>query len=128
MTVGVVSVASIPIRLGGVGLGVLDLYHDSQHRWTIQEVRLAGRLARMAASYAFELYRTRRTTTQLQQALDSRVIIEQAKGILAERMGITVDAAFDRLRAHSRDHNMPLRAVADAVVQRGLDPGAAIGA
>jgi len=122
-TVGVVSVASIPIRLGGVGLGVLDLYHDSQHRWTIQEVRLAGRLARMAASYAFELYRARRSAAQLQQALDSRVIIEQAKGMLAERMGITVDAAFDRLRAHSRDHNMPIRTVADAVVQRELEPG-----
>ena len=122
-TVGVVSVASIPIRLGGVGLGVLDLYHDSQHRWTIQEVRLAGRLARMAASYAFELYRARRTVTQLQQALDSRIVIEQAKGMLAERMGITIDAAFGRLRAYARDTNTPLRAVADAVVQGELEPG-----
>jgi GAF domain-containing protein len=122
-TVGVVSVAAIPIRLGGVGLGVLDLYHDSQHRWTIEEVRLADRLARMAASYAFELYRVRRTTTHLQQALDSRVIIEQAKGMLAERMGITTDAAFGQLRARARDHNRPLRTVADAVVQQGLNPG-----
>jgi GAF domain-containing protein len=123
-TAGVASVAAIPIRLGGVGLGVLDLYHGSQHRWTTEEVRLADRLARMAASYAFELYRTRRTTTQLQQALDSRVIIEQAKGVLAERMGITTDAAFSRLRAHARDRNKPLRTVADAVVHDGLDPGA----
>ena len=122
-TVGVVSAAAIPIRLGGVGLGVLDLYHDAQHRWTPEEVRLADRLARMAASYAFELYRARRTTTQLQQALASRVIIEQAKGMLAARMGITIDAAFDRLRAHARDHNSPLRTVADAVVQQGLKPG-----
>ena len=123
-TVGVVSAAAIPIRLGGVGLGVLDLYHDARHRWTTEEVRLADRLARMAASYAFELYRARRTTTQLQQALDSRVIIEQAKGMLAERMGITIDAAFGRIRAHARDHNAPLRTVADAVVQQGLKPGA----
>jgi GAF domain-containing protein len=122
-TVGVVSVAAIPIRLGGAGLGVLDLYHDSQHRWTTEEVRLADRLARMAASYAFELYRARRTTIQLQQALDSRVIIEQAKGMLAERMGITIDAAFGRIRAHSRNHHTPLRTVADAVVQQGLNPG-----
>jgi len=121
-TVGVVSAAAIPIRLGGVGLGVLDLYHDSQHQWTTEEVRLADRLARMAASYAFELYRARRTTAQLQQALDSRVIIEQAKGMLAERMGITIDAAFVQLRAHARDHNKPLRIVADAVVQQGLNP------
>ncbi len=122
-TVGVVSVASIPIRLGGVGLGVLDLYHDSQHRWTIQEVRLADRLARMAASYAFELHRARRRATHLQRALDSRIVIEQAKGMLAERMGITIDAAFGRLRAHARDNNTPLRAVADAVVHRELEPG-----
>jgi GAF domain-containing protein len=123
-TVGVASAAAIPIRLGGVGLGVLDLYHDSPHRWTTEEVCLADRLARMAASYVFELYRTRRTTTQLQQALDSRVIIEQAKGVLAERMGITTDAAFGQLRAHARDHNTPLRTVADAIVHDGLDPGA----
>jgi GAF domain-containing protein len=122
-TMGVVSAAAIPIRLGGVGLGVLDMYHDSEHHWTPEEVRLADRLARMAASYAFELYRARRTTTQLQQALDSRVIIEQAKGMLAGRMGITVDAAFGQLRAHARDHNKPLRTVADAVVQQGLNPG-----
>jgi len=51
------------------------------------------------------------------------VIIEQAKGMLAARMGITIDAAFDRLRAHARDHNSPLRTVADAVVQQGLKPG-----
>jgi GAF domain-containing protein len=127
-TVGVVSMAAIPMRLGGVGLGVLDLYHGSQHRWTTEEVRLADRLARMAASYAFELYRTRRTATQLQQALDSRIIIEQAKGMLAVRLGITTDAAFGQLRAHARDNNTPLRTVADAVVQRGLDLGAAIGA
>jgi GAF domain-containing protein len=122
-TLGVVSAASIPIRLGGVGLGVLDLYHDSQHRWTTEEVRMADRLARMAASYAFELYRARRATTQLQQALDSRIIIEQAKGMLAERRGITTDAAFGRLRARTRNHNTPLRTVAHAVVHDGLDPG-----
>jgi GAF domain-containing protein len=122
-TLGVVSVASVPIRLGGVGLGVLDLYHDEKHWWTTDEVRLADRLARMAASYAFELYRARRRATQLQEALDSRVVIEQAKGILAERMGITVDAAFDRLRAYSRDHNTPIRTVAEAVIQQGLNPG-----
>src|SRR5215472_2991086 len=122
-TVGVVSAAAIPIRLGGVGLGVLHLYHDSQHHWTTEEVRLADRLARMAASYAFELYRARRTATQLQQALDSRIVIEQAKGMLAERRGITTDAAFGRLRARARDHNTPLRTVAHAVVYDGLDPG-----
>jgi ANTAR domain/GAF domain len=122
-TMGVVSVAAIPLRLGGVGLGVLDLYHDSQHQWTIQEVRLAEPARPDGRELHVRAVPSRRTATQLQQALDSRVIIEQAKGMLAERMGITIDAAFGRLRARARDHNTPLRAVADAVVQRELEPG-----
>ena len=52
---------------------------------------------------------------QLQCALNSRVIIEQAKGALAERAGIGVDEAFERLRAYARARNLKLTRVAEAV-------------
>jgi ANTAR domain len=55
-------------------------------------------------------------TIQLQAALDSRVLIEQAKGILAERESITPQEAFDRLRRQARDQRMKLRDLAAGVV------------
>ena len=59
---------------------------------------------------------------QLQQALDSRVVVEQAKGMVAEAEGISVGEAFEAIRRHSRDHNTGLRSVAEDIVHRGLRP------
>jgi len=59
---------------------------------------------------------------QLENALTSRVVIEQAKGMLAERHGISVEEAFQLLRKHARDHNASLQDVATAVVTLGLSP------
>jgi len=55
-------------------------------------------------------------TAQLHVALESRVAIEQAKGVLAERLKTTPDAAFEVLRSAARRRRMPLREVAAAVV------------
>lgn len=57
---------------------------------------------------------------QLQGALDSRVVIEQAKGFLAGRDGITTDAAFERLRGHARAHDLTVREVARALLDGEL--------
>jgi len=59
---------------------------------------------------------------QLETALTSRVVIEQAKGMLAERRGISLEEAFQALRKHARDHNASLHEVATAVVTLGLSP------
>ena len=53
---------------------------------------------------------------QLQTALDSRIVIEQAKGVLAERYRIGVDEAFALLRRSARNHRLRLHALATAVV------------
>lgn len=63
-----------------------------------------------------ELAKLRTTVRQLQYALDSRVIIEQSKGVLAERYGLTVDEAFELLRRYARSRGLQLHAVADDVV------------
>jgi hypothetical protein len=55
-------------------------------------------------------------TSQLQEALDSRIVIEQAKGILSERLGVSPEQAFDLLRASARRHRVKLRLLATAVV------------
>jgi AmiR/NasT family two-component response regulator len=65
-------------------------------------------------------HRSSRLAEQLQQALNSRVVIEQAKGVLAERNAVSLGFAFAMLRQHARDHNLKLTDVADAVVQGSL--------
>jgi AmiR/NasT family two-component response regulator len=69
----------------------------------------------LANSRAFA--ETSRLAEQLQQALDSRVVIEQAKGMLAERHGVEVTEAFDRLRSHARGRGLRLRDVAIGVLR-----------
>jgi GAF domain-containing protein len=122
---GIVAVGSIPLRLSDVGLGTLDLYDTDRRRWTDEEADVAELLAALAAGYlanASRLDRARQTADQLQEALDSRVIIEQAKGLIAGERGISVDEAFHVLRAHARNRGASLREVAHAVVELGLRP------
>jgi AmiR/NasT family two-component response regulator len=57
---------------------------------------------------------------QLQNALNSRIAIEQAKGVLAERAQIGMDEAFSRLRRYARDHNRQLSVVATDLVEGKL--------
>ncbi|MEC4018562.1 ANTAR domain-containing protein [Streptomyces sp. H27-D2] len=66
-------------------------------------------------------------SAQLQAALESRVVIEQAKGIIAARGGVSMDAAFARLRAHARRHGIRLTTLAHGVID-GSAPSALTGA
>ena len=69
---------------------------------------------------AFKLRQQQQLSEQLQEALESRIVIEQAKGITAQRHGITIDQAYQRIRTHARNNNASLRAVAQAIVEVGL--------
>ena len=123
--VGIVAAAGIPMGFGDAVLGAIDLYDSQTRDWTGDDLRVAGVLADVATAYvvnASTLDRQRRTTEQLREALESRVIIEQAKGILAADPKVTVDDAFIRLRRHARSHNANLHDVAHAVVHLGLRP------
>jgi AmiR/NasT family two-component response regulator len=64
-----------------------------------------------------------RRASQLQHALDSRVVIEQAKGILAERYDLSVDQAFRILRRAARSNRVPLHDLATRVVESPVTPG-----
>jgi hypothetical protein len=63
-----------------------------------------------------------RRCAQLQQALDSRIIIEQAKGVLSARLEIPIDQSFDLLRRAARSHRLKLQDVATEVVTSGAVP------
>jgi hypothetical protein len=118
-------VASIPMRHDGESIGTVDLYSAARRDWCTGNLRAAGILADMATGYlvqARELDRQGRIVGQLREALDSRIVIEQAKGVLAAERRISVDEAFEVLRRHARNHAVSLRSVAEAVVSLGLRP------
>lgn len=123
--VGFAAVVGIPMRLDDEVLGAVNVYSAERRTWSDEEVATARVLADMATSYlvnASELERSRRTAEQLNEALQSRIVIEQAKGILSAERKISMDQAFEALRKHARDHNAHLRTVAEAVVNLGLRP------
>ena len=122
---GVEAVLGLPLRVREQALGAISIYSKQPRRWQGSEVRVAQVLADLTAGYlatAADLDHSRRTAEQLQEALESRVVIEQAKGILANELGCTVDQAFEVLRDHARRNSVALRSVAHAVVHLGLRP------
>jgi hypothetical protein len=114
---GFTNSSALPLRLRADVIGALNLFHVGP--LDPADLRL-GRALADAATISILAYRAIRhgevVGAQLQTALDSRVVIEQAKGILAERWQIGMDEAFQRLRAHARSHNRLLLDVARDVV------------
>ena len=133
-SVGYLSVHALPLRRRTTVIGALNLFCARDSALSKADVRTGQALADVATIGLLAqrtLHKSETLSTQLKQALDSRVIIEQAKGVLAERRRITVDEAFDLLRGHARRHNLRLtdlaREVADgscaAFDQPGDPPG-----
>jgi AmiR/NasT family two-component response regulator len=92
-----------------------------------EDRRLAQALADVATIGILQqrsLHRSHVLSEQLHFALTSRISIEQAKGVLAERGRLTMEAAFETLRDYARNHNLKLTDVAHRVVTAGLDPTA----
>ena len=122
---GVGAVAGIPMTLEGRPIGALDLYSWSVRHWPEEDLAAAQALGDLATVYlvnASKLQQQEQLAEQLQGALDSRVVIEQAKGVVAASEGVSVDEAFQRIRSWARNHNLSLRVVAKEVVEDGLRP------
>jgi GAF domain-containing protein len=131
--VGFRSAYALPMRLRDRTIGSLNLLRhtpgplddrDLTAMQALADVATIGLLQQRAADDA------RLLAEQLQQALESRVVIEQAKGVLAQHAGLSMDAAFEALRAYSRSSSRRLSDVARAVTARTipLDDVAAPGA
>lgn len=112
---GMRSAYAFPLRLRGDRIGALNLYRAQPKAFASHEVRVGQALADIAAVGILQeraVLAAERRTDQLQRALASRVAIEQAKGILAERRGIPLGDAFERLRRHARNNKICVRSVA----------------
>ncbi len=119
----VAGVAGIPMRLADQIIGALNLYSPEPREWSDEDIAVASVLADVATSYvvnASKLRQQEQLSEQLQEALESRVVIEQAKGITAEQHAVTIDQAYQRMRRHARTNNASMRLVAEAIVAVGL--------
>lgn len=117
---GFQSVTAVPLRLRNATIGAMNLFQDQVRQTTPDELRLAQALADIATIgilHQRSVHRSSILAEQLQHALNSRVIIEQAKGVLAERGSCSMEAAFDALRRYARDRNLKLADAADAVIR-----------
>lgn len=125
---GVRAVLGLPVRLGAVTVGTLDVYYDRPHVWQDDECLALGRYrdviestlaAAVAAHNAGEL------ASQLQYALDYRVIIERGVGYLMARDQVDSITAFTRLRRAARDTQSKIGDVAERLVSTGRLPAEA---
>lgn len=113
-----------PMRLRGDTLGAMNLFSTRVGAPADADVELAQALADVATIGILQERYSREghiLNEQLQRALESRVLIEQAKGVLAAVATLDMDEAFVALRGYARSHNMSLRAVAEGVASRRLE-------
>ncbi len=116
---GFASVCAVPLRLKGHTLGCLNMFMFAPGGLSDADVALAQALADVASIAIIQDQATRDAAIRegdLQHALNSRIAIEQAKGMIAEQNNIDMDEAFARLRAYARSHNRGLTDLAEALV------------
>jgi hypothetical protein len=124
---GFAAVQALPMRLRQERLGALNLFSAVPGPLDDDMIALGQALADAATIgilHQRAVVRQEVVVEQLQAALNSRIVIEQAKGFLAERLGVTVEDAFEVLRRYARAHNLKLTGVAADVVNGRLEPAA----
>jgi GAF domain-containing protein len=121
---GFSGVVSLPLRLRREVIGALNLLRDGPGPFSESDLALARALADVATIGLLQeraVSESRTTARRLQIALSSRVLIEQAKGILAARYDTDIDTSFERLRGYARRHGHKLTDLARAVVENQFD-------
>jgi hypothetical protein len=120
---GYASVHAIPLRLRGTALGSLNLFRETPGRLNESDAVAAQALSDVATISILQERALRETDLardQLQRALDSRVVIEQAKGVVSYTHDLDMDESFRRIRDYARSNQLRLSDVARAVVARNL--------
>ena len=120
---GFASAEAIPLRLREATIGTLNLLNAEPGRPSEENLIAARAFADVATIgilHERSIRESETLTEQLQLALRTRVVIEQAKGVVSHTNGVPVDAAFDLIRAYARSHQLRLSDVAARLVSREL--------
>jgi GAF domain-containing protein len=118
---GFQSVHAFPMRLRDQAIGALNLFSTQRLHFETDEARVVQSLADMATIAILQqrgIARAEALTEQLQGALNSRIVIEQAKGAVSQKEGISIDEAFSQLRARARAERRLLLDVATEALER----------
>jgi GAF domain-containing protein len=122
---GFQSVLALPLRLRDQTIGALNLFRTAPSSMNDSDIMVARAFADLATISVLQhgaAAETHRVNEQLTRALASRIVIEQAKGVVFERAGVDMTEAFSRLRAYARAHNRRLSDVAQSTIDGSLDP------
>ena len=117
------TVHAVPLRLRDEVIGAMNVFDTSLHELTQTDSNLLRAFADTATIGILQertLKQQSDLSIELQGALNSRIAVEQAKGILAERLKVDMDTAFGMIRKYARNHSMLLSSVADALVRGSL--------
>lgn len=113
------SVHALPMRLRGSVIGALNLFRADSGEMTDADVSV-GQAFSDIATIAILQHRVAQEAQsineQLNRALSSRIVIEQAKGMISERLDLNMEQAFTTLRSHARNNNLRLTDLAEAVI------------
>jgi transcriptional regulator with GAF, ATPase, and Fis domain len=121
---GFTSAQAIPMRLRSETIGALNLFRTEPGLLTEADLWIGQAMAQVATVGLIQeraLAAKELLAEQLQAALSSRVLIEQAKGVLAERTGLQVDEAFHVMRRYARSHSRRLGEVASQIIEGAID-------
>lgn len=120
---GFESVSALPLRLRNEVIGTLNIFSVDHALLCTQDQMVAQALADIATIGILQeraLNDAQVVTSRLETALESRIVIEQAKGVIAEHNRVTTDTAFTVLRTYTRSHNRGLSQVAHDIVEGTL--------
>ena len=120
---GFVSLHAVPMRLRDKTIGALNLFRLKTGPLGAEDAAIAQAFADVATIGLLQERALRESAVvneQLQRALSSRVLIEQAKGVIAHTANVSIDEAFSILRAYARSHNQPLHEASQRVVERDI--------
>ena len=122
---GFQTVHALPLRLRNETIGAMNIFNASVMEMTPLEVNLAQALADAATIGILQERAVRQgveLAAQLQGALNSRIVVEQAKGIVAERLRVGMDEAFGLIRGYARGARRRLSEVAENLIAGSLSP------
>jgi GAF domain-containing protein len=118
---GILSVLAVPMRAGSEIVGALNLYAEAEHAFKTGDIDDASAFAVQSAfvlANAQAYWDARLLSDNLTQAMESRAVIEQAKGIIMGVAGVSADEAFERLKGQSQHENVKVREIAAEIVRR----------